>query len=252
MAAFRTLWAAILTLYEETLPLVGGNLAALALNVPLGAALFLLSLPIAPLFGSSQAASDESSGAQWLIALIVWLMPLLPTPGNVALAGLAQVAAGADLPSFATFRSSLRRTWRLTLRCTVVSLVVLVALALNVAFYALVASDWLRFISILWLYGAAFWLSMHLYLGPLTVHVSEPRLFDLYKRAAFITLGHFGYTFVLLLALLALGFVTVLFLPIYVLVGGAFFSLVQVHALRCIRRMHGELLLEPEDEATRL
>jgi uncharacterized membrane protein YesL len=252
MAALRTLWAALVGLYEDTLPLVGGNLAALALNLPLGALLFVVGLPLGPLLGQPQPGSEENGGVQWLVAIIAWLMPLMPTPGNAALAGLAQVAAGPDVPRFEQVKRSLHRHWRLALRCTLVSIVVLVALAWNVAFYLTVSTGWLRFASILWLYGTLFWLSLHLYLLPLMVHVGEPRLFDLYKRAAFITLGHFGYTLVLLIALLVIAFASVIFLPLYVLVGGAFVAMAQAHALREIRRRHGDLVVEPEEEIGRL
>jgi uncharacterized membrane protein YesL len=252
MAAFRTLWTALVGLYEEALPLIGGNLAALALNLPLGLAFFLISLPLAPLLGQPQPGSEENGGVQWLIALIAWLMPFLPTPGNVALAGLTRTAAGPDLPRFAHFKAALRAHWRLSLKCTLLSVIVLGALVWNVWFYATVASDWLRFASIVWLYGTLFWLSLHLYLVPLIGHVAEPRMFDLYKRAGFIALGHFGYTLVLLIVLLVLAFATVIFLPIYVLVGGVFINLVEAHALREIRRRHGDLVVEPEEEVSRL
>ena len=47
-------------------------------------------------------------------------------------------------------------------------------------------------------------------------------------------------------------FVSVVFLPVYVLIVGSFVSLVQAHALREIRRRHGDVLEELEDEGTRL
>src|SRR5437867_3503117 len=133
MAAFRTLWTALVSFYEETFVLVTGNLASLALNLPIGLALFVIALPFV---GSEEAST-------------------------------------------------------------------------------------------LWLYGTLFWLSLHIYLVPLLVHVAEPRLFDLYRRSAFIALGHPGYTIMLLVALLTVCLLTVVFLPMYVLVGIAFLSLVQ-------------------------
>ncbi len=79
------------------------------------------------------------------------------------------------------------------------------------------------------------------------VHVAEPSLPNLYKRAAFIALGHPGYSMLLLLVMLAVSFIAVVFLPAYVLIGAAFISLVQAHALREIRRRHGDLDVEPEE-----
>ncbi|MDQ6669912.1 MAG: hypothetical protein M3069_04050 [Chloroflexota bacterium] len=245
MAALRTLWKALVGLYEETLVLVLGNLAALAFNVPLGLVLVLAGLPFA-------GAGEDGGGPQWLLLVVAWMLPFLPTPGNVALSGLALVAAGTDAPRFGQFRTSLRAHWRLALRCLLLSLIVLVALLANVYFYAVLSTGWLRFISIVWLYGALFWLSLHLYLVPLLVYVAEPRLVDLYRRAGLIALGHPAYTLVLLLPLLIVGFVSVVFLPVYVLITNAFVSLVQAHALREVRRRHGELVDEPEEEGSRL
>jgi hypothetical protein len=243
MAAFRTLWLALVSFYDETFVLVTGNLAALACNLPIGLALFLIALPF--------VGSDEGS-AQWLAVTIAWLVPFLPTPGNVALAGLTRVAAGPDVPRFADFRGGLRAHWRLALRCSSVSLIVTVVLVANVFFYAVLGSGWLRLASILALYGTLFWLSLHLYLVPLLVHVAEPRLLDLYRRSAFVALGHPGYSIVLLLAVLAICLGTVVFLPVYVLVTTAFVSVVQAHALREIRRRHGDLLPEADEEVSRL
>jgi len=244
MTAFRTLWMALVGLYEETLVLVGGNIVTLLCNLPLGLALFLIGIPF--------VSNEDGSGAQWLAAVIAWLLPFLPTPGNVALAGLTQVAAGPDVPRFEHFRQSLRKHWSIALRASAVSLVILAALLWNVVFYFNIGTGWLQFVAILWLYGTAFWLSLHLYFVPLLVHVAEPRLFDLYRRAAFVSLGHFGYSFLLLLLLLIVTFASVVFLPVYVLVAGSFVSLAQAHALREIRRRHGDLVAETEEEVSRL
>ena len=42
MTAFRTLWMALVGLYEETVVLVGANLAAVALNVVTGLVIVLV------------------------------------------------------------------------------------------------------------------------------------------------------------------------------------------------------------------
>jgi hypothetical protein len=244
MAAFRTLWTALFGLYEETLVLVAGNLAAVALNLPIGLVLFFIVLPF--------VSNAEQPGTQWLILVIAWLMPFLPTPGNVALARLTQVAAGPDAPRLHHFREGLRSFWRLALPCSVISLVVLMAMIWNITFYVAFGPGWPLLVSILWLYASLFWLGLHLFLAPLIVHLSGPRVVDLYRRAAFVALGHGGYTFVLLMVLLALTFAAVLFLPVYVLVAPAFVSLTQAHALREIRRRHGDLVAEPEEEVSRL
>lgn len=238
MAAFRTLWTALVGLYEETLVLLGGNLLAVALNVPIGV---LLVLPF--------TVSDQSY-LPWLVSAS--LIVLMPTPGNLALAGLTQVAAGPEIPRLGLFTQTLRARWRLGLVCSVVSVAILAALIWNIAFYLSFGQMWSLFISIIWLYATLFWLSLHIYLVPLAVHVAEPRIFDLYRRAAVVALGHAGYTFVLLVLLLIVACAAVVFLPVYVLVGQAFVSLAQAQALREVRRRHGDLPIEAEEEVSRL
>ena len=240
MTAFRALWMAVVGLYEDTLVLVAANVAAFALNLVIG----LVVLIVALLFPAVQ----DDVARQWLLGIVLWLMLYVPTPGNIALAGVTRVAAGPDVPRLGLFRAALRAHWRLALQCCVLSVVVMAALIWNVLFYFNVGTGLLRLISILWLYATLFWLAVHLYVAPLLVHVAEPRLLDVYRRAALVVLGHPGYTILLLVALLALGLLSVVFLPVYVLVAGAYISLVQAHALREIRRRHGDLALEAEAE----
>jgi uncharacterized membrane protein YesL len=243
MGAFRTLWAALVSLYEETLILVGGNFGAFVVNLPIG----LVLLGLIRLF----IADEQQVAASVALAALGWFMP---TPGNIALAGLTQVAAGPDVPRLSAFWTTLRQYWSLAARCSLVSLLVLCMLIWNIAFYVNFGPGWPLFVTIFWLYALLFWLSLHIYLVPLSVHVAEPRVFDLYRRAAFIALGHAGYTLVLLLLLLVVAVVSVVFLPVYILVAGAFISVAQAHALREIRRRHGDLAAdaETEEEVSRL
>jgi hypothetical protein len=240
MAAFRTFWAAVVGIYDDTLVLLGGNVAALLLNVPL----FLVALILASI------ATGESP-EPLLSATLATLLVFMPTPGNVALAGVSQVAAGPDVARLRVFLETLRSHWKLASRCTLVSLAVLLALLWNVGFYLNLALSWSLPVAILWIYATVVWLGLHIYVVPLSVHVAEPRVLDLYRRAAFVALGHAGYTLVLLVLLLIVTVAAVLFLPIYLLIGLAFVSLAQAFALREIRRRHGDLVVEPEEEVSR-
>jgi len=240
MAGFRTIWAALVGMYEETLVLLGGNLLAVALNVPL----FLLVMV---------ASSIVTGEAFSLVSVaLATLITFLPTPGNVALAGVTQVAAGPEIPQLRVFTPTLRAHWGLASRCTILGVLVLVGLLWNINFYAGLGSVWSLPVAMLWVYATIIWLGLHVYVVPLAVHVAEPRVFDLYRRAAFISLGHAWYTFVLLLLLLIVTFAAVVFLPVYVLLAQSFVSLAQAHALREIRRLHGDLVAETEEEASSL
>jgi uncharacterized membrane protein YesL len=238
MPALRALWAALVDLYDETLAMVVANLLWLALNLPLYALLVLVLIPLGGLI------VPEDVSPEWPLLIAAWLLAYLPTPSSVALAGLARAATGPDVPRTSTFWDTLRTRWRLALGCSAVSLVVGAALIGNAYFYAVLTTGWLRFASILWLYGTLFWFGIHVYLVPLAVHVAEPRVFDLYRRAAFITLGHPGYTLLLVIELAVVGLISIILLPAYALLGGAFIGLVQAHALREVRRRHGDLVEE--------
>ena len=235
MAALHTMWAAIVSVYDETLTLVGGNLLWVAFNIPVAIVLVALGVLL--------PGASEAGGVQTLLIAVAWLLLLLPTPASIALGGVARVAAGPDAPRLGVFWVALRAHWRVACLCSVISVVVSAALIWNIVFYLSVDSM-LRFVSILWLYGLVFWLGMHLYLVPLLLHVSEPRVVDLYRRSALVALGHPIYTLLLLLAIAVVGLISIIFLPAYILVGGAYAAMIRAHAFREIRRRHGELPLE--------
>ena len=245
MAALRTLWIALVGLYEETLVLVGANVAAIALNIPIILLLVVLGAVLGLVFVGDQVNS-------LYFGVVATLLVFMPTPGNVALGGLTLIAAGPDVPRFNAFRAALKTHWRLALRCSLVSVVILAVLVWNVTFYLGFGPGWPFLVTIIWLYATVFWLSLHIFFVPLMVHVSEPHAWDLYRRAAFISIGHPVYTVLLLVALLIITFAAVVFLPVYILMAPAFVSLVQAHALREIRRRHGDLTVEPEEEVSRL
>jgi len=240
MAAPRTLWLALVGLYEETATLVLANLAWILTNLPL---LLVLSLILVPFANTI----SDTTGPEWILVLIAWAILFIPTPGGTALAQVASVAAGPDVPKMSMFWETLRTKWRVSLVCFVISLLVACALLANVYFYAVFGTGLLRFFSIAWLYGALFWFSMHVYVAPLLVHIAEPRILDIYRRAALIALGHPIFTLLVLLEILILGSLALIFLPAYVLVGPAYLAMIQAHAFREIRRRHGDLAVETDE-----
>jgi uncharacterized membrane protein YesL len=242
MAAPRTLWLALVGLYDETATLVLGNLCWVVANLPLFLVLSAILVPFAQ-------SVPGASGPEWVLVLIAWLLLFLPSPSSMALAALARVAAGPDVPHLGVFWGTLRERWKLGLACFAISLLVAVALLANVYFYAVLSTGWLRYVAVIWLYGALFWFSMHVYLLPLLVHVVEPRILDVYKRAVLIALGYPIFTVLVLLETLILGTLSLIFLPAYVLVGGSYLAMVQAYAFREIRRRHGDLDPEPDEEA---
>jgi len=247
MPALRVLWKACVGFYDETVTFLAGNLAWLALNVP-----FAIVLVLVLLFAQAFVVPDGAEAAPAVQPFVVagWLLLFLPTPGGAGLAGLAEVAAGLDAPQLRVlFWPAVRRHWRMATLMFAVSLLVLALLGWNVWFYATVVTGPLRFASVVWLYGLAFWLGMQLYLVPLLLHIPAARLLDLYRRAALITLGHPLYTLVLLVGVVLVSVASILLVPLYALVAGGFVALVQAHAFRAIRRAHGEIVDEETEAA---
>jgi uncharacterized membrane protein YesL len=240
MAAPRALWLALVSLYEETAVLVASNLAWVLTNLPIFIVLALVTLPFAGVV--------PGGGPEWVLVLLAWLLLFMPHPAGIALASIASVAAGPDVPKLSLFWATFKAQWRIGLACFVISLAVTIALLANVYFYAVFTDGVLRFATILWLYGVLFWFAMHVYVNQLLVHVVEPRIFDIYRRAALIALGHPLFTLLLLLELVVLGTLSVIFVPAYVLVGAAYLAMVQAHAFREIRRRHGDLAEEVDEE----
>lgn len=235
MPAARVVWAGIVGLYDETLPFVGANLGWVVANLPLYLVLLALLVPL--------AGPPEAGGAAVVVpsALAAWLLLLLPTPGGLALGELARVTAAQEAPRLGAFWQTLGRTWRLALVLFLVSVLGIVVLSVNLYFYLAQVRGWPRLLTIVWLYLLLFWLGMQLYLVPLSLRLSPPRIVDLYRRAALLTLGHAPYTLVLTAIIGLVGLLSVAFFPLYPLLGGAFVALVQAYAFRELRRRHGDL-----------
>src|SRR5262245_7145223 len=128
MAAPRALWLALVGLYEETAVLVVSNLAWVLTNLPLFLVLALIMLPFAGVV--------PGGGPEWVLVLLGWLLLFMPHPAGIALASVATVAAGPDVPRLSLFWSTLRARWRSGLACFAISLVISVALLANVQLHA--------------------------------------------------------------------------------------------------------------------
>ncbi len=242
MPALRVLWRSLVSLWDESIPFLGANLLWFLCNLPFALLLVLLLVPIS----LSPGGPDAGGGTAPPLVLVAWLLLFLPTPGSVGLGAVAEVGAGLDAPrTRLLFWPAVRAHWRRATLMFVVSLLGTILLLVNLYFYALSSSPWLRIASILWLYVLLFWLGMQLYLVPLLLHLAEARLFDMYRRAALITLGHPISTLVLVIAVVVVGLLSVLLLPAYFLLAGSFVALVSAHAFRAIRRKLGEL---PDEE----
>ena len=242
MPAPRVLWRALVSLWDESLAFLGANVLWFLCNLPFALVLVLVLVPVA----TAPGGADPAAGTAPPLVLAAWLLLFLPTPGSVGLGAVAEVGAGLDAPrTRLLFWPAVRAHWRPATVMFVVSLIGTAVLLVNMYFYALSSSPWLRIASILWLYALLFWLGMQLYLVPLLLHLPDARLLDVYRRAALITLGHPISTLVLVIAVVIVGILCVILLPAYFLVAGSLVGLISAHAFRAIRRKLGEL---PDEE----
>ncbi len=235
MSPLRVLWAAFVGLYDETIALVGGNVAWLLTGIPPLAVLTFLLVTFVPLEGEASA---------WPIAAAALLLLFVPTPGALALGDLARTTASGEAPVLRGYWSALARTWRLGSRLFVASVLGFALLA--VYFYASVASGPARLLAIIWIYALLFWLGMQFWVVPLALHLDRPRVFDIYRRAALLTLGNMPFTFILVIGIFLLDAASVALVPLYLTAIGAFAALVEAFAFRALRRRHGDL---PDEDA---
>jgi uncharacterized membrane protein YesL len=231
------LWAAVLGLYEAPLTFVRGNLAWLGLNLPLFAATSYL-------LDSVHSSSGADALSPWSFVTAAWLVFLLPGPAIFGLGDLARVSSLGETPRFPGFWPTVQREWRRGLVAYLVGAGGMVALIVNVVFYAAFSQGILRLLTFLWLWVALIWLSVNLLLVPLTLHLPNLGLLATYRRALVLVMAYPKFWLVLLVAILLASVLAIVLMPLYLLVGGALLSLVQAHAFRSLRLTLGDLTEE--------
>lgn len=235
--ALRVLWAALVGLYDEALVLIRGNLLWLVLTIPLYLVTAALLVPLAAM-GSG---AEQVSAPAWPFLLAALLTIVLPSPGAFGVGALAEVIAQRDSPRFEICSAAARRYWRRGLVLFSLGVVVFALLAVNLLFYASIGPEALRFLAVAWLYGLLFWLALQAYLVPLLLRRPDTGILDLYRRAALLTLGHPLFSGTLALALLLVAGLSIVALPVYFLLAGAFVALARAQAFRRLRVHHGDL-----------
>jgi hypothetical protein len=130
-----------------------------------------------------------------------WLAPLLAIPAGPASAALAHVArrTARDLHADHTvYLEGLRSYWKQALALSAIGMVVLSLLLLNVVFYASRTTALPWFLAILWVYLAAFWIGVQLYLYPVLAGLQIPTVWSALRMAAVMTLANPLFSILLL------------------------------------------------------
>lgn len=232
-ASLRMLWVSATQLYDEALPMVGGNLAWFFLTLPLHGLLLLLVLPVFE-------ARLSLAGAPSLLPLLAtaFLGLALPTPGAAGLYRLALPVLHGETTAFRAYWAGLRRYWRQGALLFLVGLAGLVLAAANVIFYFQVGGA-LQILALVWGYAAFFWLALQAYLYPLLLAFPGDSFARRYQRAALLTLANPGTSLLLLACAFLLAGVSLFAPPIYPLLAMAFLSLAGSRALAELQARYG-------------
>lgn len=225
-----------MALFDDLSVYVRGTLLWAVSSCPLFALAFAV---IVPFSGSIAAATAE---VLWPLLLAAASVLMLPTPGAVALGGLARTSTAGETPAWPGLRVALRGSWSLGLRLWAVGFVGAILLWANLTFYASAFEGWPRLTSIVWGYALLAWLGVQVWLVPLYLRGRRASLVGLYRRAGALALGFPFLTLgLLLLAFLTL-LVSALVPPLGLLMGAAYVQLGQARAFRTLRVRLGDLV----------
>jgi uncharacterized membrane protein YesL len=214
--AFRTVWQALVSFYNELILLVIISLLWwLTGGVFVGLAVFVAWVGL-------QTGTDA------------WFAPLVAIPAGPATAALASVArqAARDLRVDRSFYwDGFRSYWRRGLACMAVSMAILSVLVLNVQFYAPQPNTALKVFAIFWVYLIILALGAQLYLFPVLVGLKEPGVPATLKTTAVLALANPLYSAVLVVLALVLTVVCIALAVLLPLAWPAVIALLGEHSL---------------------
>ena len=170
----------------------------------------LLALAPLPLLGAS-----DPFLALGLSFLLFWLLPII----TGALCFVANQVVRGNAVGWGTFATGLRRYWLKSIIVTAISLIVLVLIAINIQFYAVVLEGpWTIFAVSIWIVLGIYWLIVQVYWFPMLLELeSEKVLLSLRNALAlpFVSLGFSLTIFVVLVLLVALSIALMVPLPLF-------------------------------------
>jgi uncharacterized membrane protein YesL len=230
MRAFSVAWRALAGLYGDLFFLIGMSL------------LWWITGGIFVAGAAALALSLFVSGGPW------WLAPVVAIPAGpatVALASVCRRVARNKPHDRQDYTDALMQEWRRALAISAIGMIVLALALLNAIFYLFQESNVLRFISIVWVYVALFWLSMQFFLYPFFAALEDPGVMRAYKMAALATFANPFFATLLLLLALILTAVSIALPVLALLVWPALMALLGENGLRLLLQRAG---VEKEEE----
>jgi len=206
LRALRVFWSSLGGLYYELFLLMGVNLAWLGLS------LLIVTAP----------------------------------PATAGVYYLTNQLARGETVSFSLFVQGMRRYFRRSWLLAIIVVVISVLLAVNLLFYANLANQWVRLLSVFWGYLIVFWLAMLIYLFPLLIEQESKSLLLILRNAALLVLDNVAFTLTLgVLILLFLLLNVALVAPLLLIVMSGL-ALVQSKALLTVLEKYRERTGAPE------
>jgi len=185
-----------------------------------------LLLPILPLFFL------RTSDAIWVFSLsLLLLAPLAVVTGGISFVA-NQITRGKAV-GWGTFASGVRRYWAKSLVLALVNVVVLILIASNLRFYAVVLEGgWTNFALSAWLVVGVYWLLVQLFWFPMILEMESEKVFAALRFSLGLVIVTPGFTLVLALCLLLLSALCIVLTVPAVLFLAVLLSLIANHATR--------------------
>jgi hypothetical protein len=187
---------------------------------------FAVILPLAPLFFLPNVS----------LILILGLVLLLLLPLPIVSAGIClvanQITHGRSV-DLGTFAQGMRRYWLKALAVAAINLVVLVLIASNLQFYAVILEGgWTNIALAIWLVVGLYWLVAQIYWFPMLLELEDEKVLIALRNALSLIIISPGFSLVLAFIVLILALACILLTVPAVLVMAGLLLLVVNHATR--------------------
>ncbi|NOZ29224.1 MAG: hypothetical protein GXP39_14405 [Chloroflexi bacterium] len=169
----------------------------------------------------------------WLILplLVIAVIPVAPLTAGLCYVGY-RIAHELRV-DFGFFKEAVREYFLPSLRLGILDLVIVVTVVINLFFYSRFA-NWLRLITIIWIYVLILWAVAQLYLFPLLFEQREPKALSAVRNAAILALAQPLFTLGVFLLALILTILCAILPVLLILVWPGLMALIATRALASV------------------
>ena len=224
--ALRVAWQSLKDLWEEFVLLI-------LMNIVWSLTALLAAAPLLLLGGT-----DLVLGLALSFALF-WLLPIV----NGALCFVTNQVIHGNAVGWGTYARGLRRYWLKSLIVTIISLVILILIAINIQFYAvMLQGGWTNFAVSIWAIIGIYWILVQIYWFPMLLELEDEKVLVSLRNALALPIVSPGFSLTILLVLILLAILCIVLTVPLVLFMAALLLLIANHATRnrieMIQRKH--------------